>query len=195
MFKRSNVRCFEHSSPKKSSKATVIHILIIDELILQIYSARRQVESFCRSVSSFAGRIFETEARLGLVWTLLIRWWKWSWVPEFWNLRITSTTTPAVFFFDSDSSQMLFNPYTCWGINTRNTGTRLYHVRSRFRVIYRAVSIEMRSDHRRLVRHLWSVNRTLKYHNLIQINNDINRRHKFKLAVIGIIFGHTTEGK
>jgi hypothetical protein len=50
------------------------------------------------------------------------------WVPEFWNLRITSTTTPAVFFFDSDSSQMLFNPYnTCWGINT---GTRLYHVRS-----------------------------------------------------------------
>ena len=118
-----------------------------------------------------------------------------SGVPEFWNLRITSTTTPAVFFFDSDSSQMLFNPYTCWGINTRNTGTRLYHVRSRFRVIYRAVSIEMRSDHRRLVRHLWSVNRTLKYHNLIQINNDINRRHKFKLAVIGIIFGHTTEGK
>jgi hypothetical protein len=57
-----------------------------------------------RSVSSFAGRkllcshlsildihnswIFETDARLGLVWTLLIRWWKWSWVPEFWNLRI-----------------------------------------------------------------------------------------------------------
>ncbi len=41
-----------------------------------------------------------------------------SGVPEFWNLRITSTTTPAVFFFDSDSSQMLFNPYTCWGINT-----------------------------------------------------------------------------
>ena len=63
--------------------------------------------------------IFETDARLGLVWTLLIRWWKWSWVPEFWNLRITSTTTRAVFFFDSDSSQMLFNPYTCcWGINT-----------------------------------------------------------------------------
>ena len=54
-----------------------------------------------RSVSSFAGRkllcshlsildihnswIFETDARLGLVWTLLIRWRKWSWVPEFWN--------------------------------------------------------------------------------------------------------------
>ena len=38
------------------------------------------------------------------------------------------------------SSQMLFNPYTCWGINT---GTRLYHVRSGW---YRSVSIEMRSQ-------------------------------------------------
>ena len=41
------------------------------------------------------------------------------------------------------------------------------------------------------MQHLWSVNRTLKNHNLIHINNDINRRHKFKLAVIGIIFGHS----
>ena len=117
--------------------------LFIYSLMNWSFKFIQQDVKLSRSVSSFAGRkllcshlsildihnswIFETDARLGLVWTLLIRWWKWSWVPEFWNLRITSTTTPAVFFFDSDSSQMLFNPYTCWGINT---GTRLYHVRS-----------------------------------------------------------------
>jgi len=103
-------------STKKSSKAMIIHIPLMNWSFKFI----QQDVKLSRSVSSFSGRkllcshlsildihnswIFETDARLGLVWTLLIRWWKWSWVPEFWNLRITSTTTPAVFFFDSDSS-------------------------------------------------------------------------------------------
>ena len=70
-----------------------------------------------RSVSSFAGRkllcshlsildihnswIFETDARLGLVWTLLIRWRKWSWVLSSGILKFTN-------YVNDYSSSLLF---------------------------------------------------------------------------------------
>jgi len=136
MFKRSNVRCFEHSSPQRKVQK---RRLFIYSLMNWSFKFIQQDVKLSRSVSSFAGRkllcshlsildihiIFETGARLGLVWTLLIRWWKWSsGILKFTNYVNDYSSS---LFFDSDSSQMLFNPYTCWGINT---GTRLYHVRS-----------------------------------------------------------------
>ena len=142
MFKRSNVRCFEHSSPQRKVQK---RRLFIYSLMNWSFKFIQQDVKLSRSVSSFAGRkllcshlsildihIIPNYSKRVQGWALSghYLYGDESGVPEFWNLRITSTTTPAVFFFDSDSSQMLFNPYryTYWGINT---GTRLlYHVRS-----------------------------------------------------------------
>jgi len=106
MFKQSNVHCFQYSSPKKSSKATMIDKLI-DELSLKICSARCKVKSlcfkFCRTYKLLCTHLVSIEIRNGReVGPCLDTTYTVIKALEFWNLRIPSTTTPTVFFSESD---------------------------------------------------------------------------------------------
>jgi len=138
-------------------------------MILQIYSVRRKIRvvQFQSSVSSFAtsrkllcshlsGHLddikFETDARLGLVSTLLIRI-KFS---EIWNLRITSTTI-------------------CWYLDNSTTRPGYYYIRLsiyewRFVPGHICMCSCIKRDHIKLVRQICFMNRDIKYHDLDNIS-------------------------